>query len=148
MTSQPAYTIRLADGAHDAARAWLAHHLIQYNDVQSGQPDNTPLDLIVTDPASGAVLGGLTGRTSLGVLFIDMFYLSEPLRRGGLGSELLRQAQAEARRRGCEHAVLYTISFQAPRFYEKHGFTVFGEIPCQPAGVSRYFMRKALRDDA
>ncbi len=143
MTTQAAYSIQLAEGKHEAARELLARKLDDYNNLNSGQPDNTPLDLVVSDPATGEVLGGLSGRTSLGVCFIDMLYLPETLRRGGVGSELLVRAQEEARRRGCDNAVLYTISFQAPRFYEKHGFRVFGEVPCQPAGTSRYFMIKA-----
>ncbi|MGN3966255.1 GNAT family N-acetyltransferase [Burkholderia gladioli] len=144
MTTQAAYSIQLAEGKHEAARELLARKLDDYNNLNSGQPDNTPLDLVVSDPASGEVLGGLSGRTSLGVCFIDMLYLPQTLRRGGVGSELLARAQEEARRRGCDNAVLCTISFQAPRFYEKHGFRVFGEVPCQPAGTSRYFMIKAL----
>jgi hypothetical protein len=36
------------------------------------------------------------------------------------------------------------ISFQAPGFYERHGWKRFGEIPCHPPGTSRIFMTKAL----
>jgi hypothetical protein len=41
--------------------------------------------------------------------------------------------------------VLYTISFQAPRFYERLGWRIFGEVPCDPPGTSRVFMTKQLR---
>jgi hypothetical protein len=40
--------------------------------------------------------------------------------------------------------VLYTISFQAPGFYARHGWRVFGEISCEPPGTSRVFMTKTL----
>jgi hypothetical protein len=52
--------------------------------------------------------------------------------------------EAEGKRRGCRAGVLYTISFQAPAFYEKHGWSRFGEIPCEPEGTSRIFMTKQL----
>jgi ribosomal protein S18 acetylase RimI-like enzyme len=78
------------------------------------------------------------------VFFIDTLYLPASLRRSGLGSKLLGKAEAEAKRRGCDCAVLYTISFQAPGFYEKHRFRVFGEVPCQPAGTTRFFMIKTF----
>lgn len=91
------------------------------------------------------MLGGLTGRTSLGLLFVDLFHLPTELRGQGLGSEVLRLAEEEGRRRGCRSAVLYTISFQAPEFYQRHGWEVFGEIPCDPPGTSRIFLRKELR---
>jgi len=41
-------------------------------------------------------------------------------------------------------SVLYTIIFQAPEFYERNGWTAFGEIACDPPGTSRIFMTKSL----
>jgi GNAT superfamily N-acetyltransferase len=90
------------------------------------------------------MLGGLTGRTSFGVLFIDLFFLPDDLRGHGLGRRVLELAEDEGRRRGCRTATLYTFSFQAPGFYERHGYRVFGEIPCEPLGASRVFMTKTL----
>ena len=77
--------------------------------------------------------------------FLDLFHLPETLRGSGIGSRLLRAFEDEARRRGCRNAVLYTISFQAPDFYVKHGWTVFGQVPCDPPGTSRVFLSKDLR---
>jgi len=39
---------------------------------------------------------------------------------------------------------LYTISFQHPDFYKKHGWEEFGRIDCKPEGASRIFMKKSL----
>ncbi|MHC8945942.1 GNAT family N-acetyltransferase [Advenella incenata] len=86
------------------------------------------------------------GRSSLGLLFIDLVYLPEKLRSSGIGSEIVKKFEDEDRRRGCLSAVLYTISFQAPGFYEKHGWKRFGKIQCSPAGTSRIFLNKALND--
>lgn len=76
--------------------------------------------------------------------FLDLFHLPETLRGSGIGSRLLRAFEDEARRRGCRNAVLYTISFQAPGFYEKNGWVRFGEIACEPEGNSRVFLSKQL----
>lgn len=62
----------------------------------------------------------------------------------GLGGRMLGLAEDEARRRGCRAAVLYTISFQAPGFYERYGYRIFGAIDSDPPGTSRIFMTKAL----
>ncbi len=73
-----------------------------------------------------------------------LFFLPESLRGAGLGSRMLQLAEDEARRRGCCAAMLYTISFQAPAFYERHGYRVFGTVDCHPQGTSRIFLKKAL----
>lgn len=118
--------------------------LTEFNLQQTGYDDNRPLAVLVKDPDTQRVIGGLTGRTSLGLWFVDLFYLPPRLRGSGIGGEMLRAAEAEARKRGCRAAVLYTISFQAPDFYRKQGWQAFGEVACDPPGTSRVFMTKAL----
>jgi len=118
--------------------------LVRFNEQQSGISDSRPLAVIVRDPQTKQPVGGLTGRTSRGLLFIDLFFLPDTLRGDGLGSRLLRLAEDEARQRGCVSAVLYTINFQAPGFYERHGYQVLGTVPCLPPGTSRIFMTKRL----
>ena len=133
MTTQPDVSIRLTDTEQPAAHDFISRKLGEFNHAMTGRADAATLD-DVTDPATGEIIGGLTGRTSLGLFFIDLFYLPESLRGGGFGSRLLREAETEAKRRGCARAVLYTISFQAPDFYRKQGYEAFGEVPCEPEG--------------
>ncbi|WP_275575708.1 MULTISPECIES: hypothetical protein [Stenotrophomonas] len=61
-----------------------------------------------------------------------------------MGSRVLEAAEDEARRRGCRSGVLYTLSFQAPDFYVKHGWPEFGRVPCDPPGTCRVFFSKDL----
>jgi GNAT superfamily N-acetyltransferase len=89
-------------------------------------------------------VGGATGRSSLGLLFLELFYLPEASRGSGLGTEVLKLFEDEGRWRGCRSAVLTTISFQAPGFYERNGWRRFGEVACDPPGTSRVFMTKEL----
>jgi GNAT superfamily N-acetyltransferase len=131
----------LSDTPEPEADRLLGDGLNAYNDAITGA-DRLPLHVLVKDQASGAVLGGIAGRTSLGLLFIDMVYLPEALRGANIGTRMLEMAEAEARRRGCRAGVLYTISFQAPGFYRRLGWRIFGEIPCHPAGTSRIFLCK------
>jgi GNAT superfamily N-acetyltransferase len=116
-----------------------------YNDAIVGYADRLLLHVIARDPGSGEILGGISGRSSLGLMFLDLVYLPESLRGQDLGTRMLAMAEDEGRRRGCRAAVLYTISFQAPRFYERLGWRVFGEVPCDPPGTSRVFLTKELR---
>jgi GNAT superfamily N-acetyltransferase len=118
--------------------------LNRFNDEATGYSDRVPLAVVARDPETGDIVGGATGRSSLGLLFIDIFWLRETSRGSGLGSRILRMAEEEGRRRGCRSAVLYTISFQAPGFYQRNGWRIFGEIACDPPGTSRVFMTKDL----
>ena len=68
----------------------------------------------------------------------------EDLRGKGFGKELLSQAEEEARQRGAMHAYLDTFSFQAPGFYQKQGYEVFGQLDDFPTGHQRYFCKKKL----
>lgn len=136
--------IEISDRVTPEITSCIAEGLDRFNDQQIGYGDRLPLAVVVKDPDSGDVLGGITGRSSLGLLFLDLFYLPEALRGAGLGSELLRRFEQEGRRRGCFSAVLYTISFQAPDFYQRHGWQRMGEVPCLPPGTSRIFMSKTL----
>ncbi len=136
--------IEISDRVTPEITSCIAEGLNRFNDQQIGYGDRLPLAVVVKDPDSGEVLGGITGRSSLGLLFLDLFYLPEALRGAGLGSELLRRFEQEGRRRGCLSAVLYTISFQAPDFYQRHGWQRMGEVPCLPPGTSRIFMSKTL----
>lgn len=143
-TLHPKIEITLTNVEHQDARNLISQKLDEYNNSITDQIDNSVLDIIITDPSTEEVLGGLVGRTSLGVFFINLVYLPDYLRKNGLGTNLLKDAEVEAKRRGCSRAVLFTISFQAPDFYRKHGYIIFGEVPCQPPGTTRIFMVKEL----
>jgi GNAT superfamily N-acetyltransferase len=115
-----------------------------FNDQVTGYADRKPIAVVVRNPEDGKVIGGAIGRSSLGLLFLELFYLPPGLRGAGVGTRILHAFEEEGRRRGCVAAVLYTISFQAPGFYERHGWRRFGEVACQPAGTSRIFLTKPL----
>ena len=137
-------TILVTDIVDRAAEAAIGGGLTRFNEDQSGIGDLRPLGVILKDPDSGETLGGAIGRTSLGLLFLDLFFVPQTMRGAGLGTQVLRMFEDEGRRRGCRSAVLYTISFQAREFYARNGWTRFGEIPCDPPGTSRIFMTKSL----
>jgi GNAT superfamily N-acetyltransferase len=115
-----------------------------FNDSVVGYADRSDLAVLIQDPATGATLGGISGRTFLGLLFIDLVYLPASMRGQDIGSRMMAMAEEEGRRRGCKAGVLYTISFQAPEFYRKLGWQVLGEIACDPPGTSRVFLTKRL----
>jgi len=126
------------------AEAAIRDGLSAYNFDKAGYRDHRPLAILVHDPDTGEVVGGLLGRTSFGLLYVDRFFLPESLRRQGLGSRIIAAAEEEAIRRGCSRAVLTTLSFQAPGFYQRQGWQVLGRIDCDPPGHTRFLMTKTL----
>ncbi len=135
--------ITLTDDPDPRLETVLEAGLAEYNAAQTGVRDGRALAVAVQDPDTGEPVGGLLGRTTLGLFFLDLFYLPEHLRRSGIGGRTLRMAEEEAMRRGCRAAVLITINIQAPAFYARHGWEEFGRIASMP-GVERVFMRKTL----
>jgi GNAT superfamily N-acetyltransferase len=127
------------------ARSLIIRQLDAYNHEHTGVSDTTPLDVLVIDETTNRVVGGLVGRTSLGVLFVEYVFLPESLRGKGNGARLLAIAEQEAIRRGCKNAVLFTMVVQAPSFYERNGYEPFGRVDCNPPNNARVFMRKDLR---
>jgi GNAT superfamily N-acetyltransferase len=78
-------------------------------------------------------------------LFVELLFVPDSLRGRGVGTDLMKRAESEALARGCHSAWLDTFEFQARGFYERLGYTCFGELSDYPAGAKRYFMKKALR---
>ena len=91
------------------------------------------------------MIGGILGGTYWGWMYVDILWVHENHRYKGIGSKLLREAEKEAVRRGCHHVHLDTMSWQAPEFYQKHGYEVIGILPDIPNGNQKYLLMKALR---
>jgi len=136
------YTVQLSDVAVDAVRQAIAGPLIRYNEALAGPGQYRPLVLALRD-ASDALVGGLWASTGYGWLYTQMLLVPDSLRGQGVGQRLMREAEEEARRRGCHHAWVDT-QFGARPFYERLGYTVFGELPDYPPGFTRSFLQKAL----
>ena len=141
MTTPP--IVALSAERDPRAEAVVTAGLAAFNKAAFGRVDAQTLDVVVCADNSGEIVGGLLGHSSLGLFFLDLFYLPKKLRGGGVGSRALRMAEEEAIRRGCRAATLVTVNFQAPEFYARHGWEEFGRIASAP-GVERIFMRKTF----
>jgi GNAT superfamily N-acetyltransferase len=134
--------VQLANPPDPTAKAAAGDALYAYNVAHTGIDDRQPIAAVAIDSTRGAVLGGLWGRTELGLLFLDMFFLPDNLRGQGIGTQLLEEVEREACRRGCRRAVVETSSFQAPAFYLRHGYQELGRVAFTLPGQARVFLRK------
>lgn len=121
--------------------------LAAFNRLHAPDDGHRPLTLLLRDPA-GTLVGGLVADTSWDWLHVDLLWVRADLRGQGHGGRLLADASASASRRGCTRVHLDTLGFQAPAFYRKHGYAVFGELPEFIAGQTRAFMWKRLSGSA
>jgi GNAT superfamily N-acetyltransferase len=124
-------------------RQTLQDAIDSFNVRITGRDELAYVSLFVRDEA-GKLRGGLTGEIWADWLHVRVLWLDEPLRRQGLGTRLLAQAEEQARARGCKGVFLETFSFQAPHFYARHGYEVFGQIDEYPGEHAQFFLRKRL----
>ena len=136
------FDIALTDAPPATLRDELGKGLRAFNIELLGPIDGAPLAITIRSKKDGNLIGGLYGRTGFRRLFVEKLFIPETLRGKGLGSKLLQQAEAEAKRRNCLGAWLETLSADAKRVYERNGYRVFGEIPDYPPGNTRYFLSK------
>ena len=71
---------------------------------------------------SGELAAGMSGWTWGVAAGIGLTWVRETSRGDGLGAQLLAEFESEARSRGCAHVFVTSFTFQAPGFYQRHGY--------------------------
>lgn len=137
------YQIQQVDKIEDPIWEAIGGGINSFNEEQAGAEDAKRICFVIYD-AEEKIAGGVIALTYWDWLYIDLMWLRADLRRHGYGSRLLALAEEEARKRGAKQAYLDTFSFQAPEFYKKQGYRVFGELKEFPKGHQRYFFTKDL----
>ncbi|RBP44506.1 acetyltransferase (GNAT) family protein [Roseimicrobium gellanilyticum] len=114
-------------------REWLRQHNWSANAEfmrkwTSPEHESKPL-VLITKSSHGEVIGGLLAHTQFSWLRISIMAVHPNFRGIGIGAGLLADAESMAIGRGCLHAHVDTMSYQAPEFYLKHGYRLAGEFP-------------------
>ncbi|HEH9413935.1 GNAT family N-acetyltransferase [Aeromonas salmonicida] len=119
----------------------LRSGLNQFNETITGPLTRERIASFIKDE-EGLVLGGILGEIKWGWLHIEGLWVEDAIRRDGWGARLLATMEQYASDKGITHFHLETTSFQALPFYQKQGYTVFGELPDMPPGHITYFLKK------
>ncbi|WP_075232183.1 GNAT family N-acetyltransferase [Streptococcus sp. HMSC034E03] len=114
-----------------------------YNRSKREAAESEPLNLYVEDD-SGQVMAGLVAETFGNWLEIEYLFVKEDLRGQGIGSQLLQQAESEAKNRNCRFAFVNTYQFQAPDFYKRHGYKEVLRLQDYPYTGQRHYYQKDL----
>ncbi|ATY89745.1 GNAT family N-acetyltransferase [Pectobacterium atrosepticum] len=117
----------------------LWKHNEQYESV-----DISPLFLNFKDDENN-IIAGLISRTWWGALEVQYLWVSEAYRKSGLGRKLMQKAENEALKRGYHQAYVDTFGFQAKGFYEKLGYTEYGNLPGYAHKHTRHYLAKLIR---
>ncbi|GAB3589916.1 hypothetical protein GCM10027446_03520 [Angustibacter peucedani] len=115
--------LRLAVGRADAALDQrLSDELDRFNAAATpGIEKGVELTVHLQDRA-GELVAGASGWTWGVAAWLAMVWVREDARGTGAGRRLLDAFEAEARARGCTHVFVTSFTFQAPAFYERHGY--------------------------
>ena len=114
-----------------------------YNRLKREKAESEPLNIYVEDD-SGELMAGLVAETFGNWLEIEYLFVKEDLRGQGIGSQLLQQAESEAKKRNCRFAFVNTYQFQAPAFYQKHGYQEVFTLKDYPYTGQRHYYQKEL----
>ena len=118
--------IRITDDGNERDIHEIHEMLRDYNLRHREASENVPLGVFLEDE-TGRKFAGLTGETFGNWLCIRFLF-----------------AENEARQCGCKYAFVDTFSFQAPAFYEKHGYREVFTLEDYPYTEKRHYYTKAL----
>ena len=137
------YEISFAENPLAEELQILSDGIDQFTQAKMGLPGNTQLTFFLRDD-TGTLVGGVHGNYGGSWLYISTLWVSDQVRDQGYGSQLMQQIEEAAIKGGCANVYLDTFSYQAPDFYKKLGYILFGELEDFPVGYSRCFFRKRL----
>ena len=140
-------SISVTPAAYRPRRSRLSRELDVVNAAATpGIAAAQELTVRITDDA-GDLVAGISGWTWGVAAGIAMTWVRADVRGARLGARLLTDFEAEALRRGCTHVFVTSFTFQAPAFYERHGYVEFARWQDVPrTGEADVHLRKGLPD--
>lgn len=91
------------------------------------------------------LIGGAIGFVEFNWYFLDLLYIDEEYRNRNIGTNLIKEIEKFALEEHLTGVRMETWNFQAKGFYEKNGYSVFGEINDCPPGTIDYHLKKEFK---
>ena len=136
------YSIESANDPHQVTQL-LEDRIYEYNSAETHIDDGRLFSKIIRDRDKD-IIAGIAGWTWAGICEITQLWVDGKIRGRGIGKILLEAAELEARSKGCRAILVRSYSFQAPHFYEKHGYRTEHIINGFPEGHRYYILTKQI----
>ena len=124
-----------------AEQEFLEARLYEHNCARTGQEDGQLFAFFVRNEQQ-EIVAGLSGWTWAHACEIRDLWVHPTLRGQGYGQSLLKSAEQEAQHRGCKVILINSYSFQAPAFYQKHGYELVWKLNDFPPGHQYCYLVK------
>jgi len=124
----------------DADRAAIRDAVILHGRQQAQGSDEQDIACALYE--GGILLAGAYGRTEFQRLYVSYLWVRPDARGQGLGSELLRQIEAQALKRGCVDALIETLLDDVAELYERRGYACIAHLHDFVPGFTRHTLLK------
>jgi GNAT superfamily N-acetyltransferase len=119
----------------------LDERLYEYNAKTIQKEDGRFFSFIIRGEM-GEIIAGIAGWIWANASEITLLWVDEKYRRQGFGEKLLKVSEQEVINAGCTVILIRSYAFQAPSFYEKHGYKIEHVINDFPNGYAYYTLIK------
>jgi len=136
------YSTESANDPHQVTQL-LEDRIYEYNSAETHIDDGRLFSRVVRDKDK-EIIAGIAGWTWAGICEITQLWVDKNVRRMGIGKILLAAAEMEAKSKGCHTIFVRSYSFQAPRFYERYGYTVEHMLKGFPDGYNYFILLKRI----
>jgi len=108
-----------------------------------GLPPIRPFSIFIKDQKQN-VLGGVSGTTFYGSLYVDSLWIALSLRHHGWGTKLMKEAEKIGKERSARFVTVNTMDWEALPFYKKLGYSVEFTREGYDENSKMFMLRKAL----
>ncbi len=127
----------------EAEIRFIHDRLVEYNS-ESGYMSDPRQILFSLRDGTGEVVGGAACIMFWDWVYVSLLWIEAKHRKHGWGTRIMEKVEAYAVENKCIGVFLDTVDFQAPEFYKKLGYEIFGTLEDMPRGQTRYYYRKRV----
>ncbi len=121
----------------------ITNGMLLYHDKKGHRRTSEVINIFLKDDKK-KVYAGAVATVLWNGIEINSLWVDESLRDKGFGKKLVEMIEDEGKKRNCTICYTNTFTWQAPEFYEKLGYKVYGELKNFPPGNSLTYFYKQL----